>query len=61
MEVPGLKKEDINVYRQNVKTIVKGKKIKPYKEDETVLEKNERSYGEFQMIFKIPDNYERKW
>lgn len=26
-----------------------------------ILEKNERSYGEFTMIFKIPDNYERKW
>ena len=47
MEVPGLKKEDIQIFRQNVKTIIKGNKIKPYNEDKMVLEKNERSYGEF--------------
>ena len=61
MEVPGLKKEDIQIYRQNVKTIIKGNKIKPYNESKMVLEKNERSYGEFLMVFKIPDNFERKW
>ena len=32
MEVPGLKKNDIQIYRQNVKTIVKGNKYKPYTE-----------------------------
>ena len=30
MEVPGLKMDDVTVYRQNVKTIIKGNKLKPY-------------------------------
>jgi HSP20 family molecular chaperone IbpA len=47
MEVPGLKKDDIQIYRQNVKTIIKGNKLKPYEESDIVLEKQERSYGDF--------------
>jgi HSP20 family molecular chaperone IbpA len=31
LEVPGFKKEDITIYRQNALTIVKGIKNKPYK------------------------------
>lgn len=48
MEVPGLKMDDVTIYRQNVKTIIKGNKLKPYVETEqAVVEKQERNYGEF--------------
>lgn len=60
MDVPGLSKDDIIIYRQNVITVVKGTKKKPY-EDETKLDKNERRYGDFTFTFKIPEIYERKW
>jgi HSP20 family molecular chaperone IbpA len=61
MEIPGLKKEDLTIYRQNITTIVKGCKNKPYEGKDLVVEKNERKYGDFTMTFKIPELYERKW
>ncbi len=53
--------EDINIYRHNVITVVKGNRRKPYSENYKKLEKNERKYGEFTLSFKIPEVYERKW
>ena len=63
MEVPGLGKEDIEIRRQNILTIVKGTKKKPSGHDEKfdVVEKTERKYGEFTMSFRIPESYERRW
>lgn len=60
MDVPGMSKEDILLYRQNIITVVKGTKKKPYSEYKK-LEKNERKYGDFTLSFKIPEIYERKW
>lgn len=60
MDVPGMSKDDIIIYRQNVITVVKGTKGKPY-EDDKKLDKNERRYGDFTLTFKIPEIYERKW
>ncbi|EAR86836.1 50S ribosome-binding GTPase (macronuclear) [Tetrahymena thermophila SB210] len=60
MDVPSLSKDDIIIYRQNVITIVKGTKRRPY-EDDKKLDRNERRYGDFTLTFKIPEIYERKW
>lgn len=32
MDIPGIQKEDILIYRHNVMTIVKGNKRKPYQD-----------------------------
>jgi HSP20 family molecular chaperone IbpA len=60
MDVPGLCKSDIFVSRQNVITVVRGSKKKPYN-DVAKLERNERKYGDFILSFRIPEIYERKW
>lgn len=64
MDVPGLTKEDISVSRQNVVTVVQGKRKRLYSdttnEQHTVV-KQERKCGDFTMTFRIPDSFERKW
>ena len=55
-----MSRDDIIIYRQNVITIIKGTKKKPY-DDDKKLDKNERKYGDFTLTFKIPEIYERKW
>lgn len=56
-------KEDLDVYRTNVTTIIKG--TRPNKKEAlekgVSLEKNERKFGPFTLSFRIPNNYERKW
>jgi HSP20 family molecular chaperone IbpA len=63
MDIPGLSASDITLSRQNVVTIVQGKRRKPYPDDAERYHviKNERKYGEFAMSFKIPETYERRW
>ncbi|CAD8070763.1 unnamed protein product [Paramecium primaurelia] len=62
MDVPGISEEDIEMYRQNVVTIVKGNRKKPYQEEQSDhIKKQERKYGEFTLSFRIPENFERKW
>ena len=63
MDVPGLTKSDVRLSRQNVTTIVKGGRTRPYNELQsgTMVEKTERRYGDFTQTFKIPQEYERKW
>jgi HSP20 family molecular chaperone IbpA len=63
MDVPGLTKEDIAVSRQNVVTVVQGKRKRLYSdtpEQHTVV-KQERKCGDFTMTFRIPESFERKW
>lgn len=63
MDVPGLTKEDITVSRQNVVTVVQGKRKRLYSdtmEQHTVV-KQERKGGDFTMTFRIPESFERKW
>lgn len=64
IDLPGMKKEDINIYRQNVVTLVEGKRKRTvYDENlsDKNYEKSERKFGDFTLTFKIPDEYERKW
>eukprot|EP01006_Ploeotia_vitrea_P043062 TRINITY_DN66689_c2_g1_i1.p1 TRINITY_DN66689_c2_g1~~TRINITY_DN66689_c2_g1_i1.p1 ORF type:complete len:585 (-),score=325.36 TRINITY_DN66689_c2_g1_i1:63-1817(-) len=60
LDVPGMSAKDITLARQNVMTIIKGKRSVPYKKTE-IVEKQERKYGDFTMTFTIPHTYERKW
>lgn len=56
--------EEVTVTRNNVTTIVKGRRQKTEHEsmfNEHNYEKNERKFGEFTLTFKIPEEYERKW
>lgn len=52
MDAPGLGVEDVDIYRQNVVTLVKGNKPRPYLNDGRI-EKSERKYGEFTLTFKV--------
>lgn len=64
IDIPGMKKEDITIYRQNVVTLVEGKRKRGKYDQylsEKQYEKSERKFGDFAMTFKIPDEYERKW
>jgi HSP20 family molecular chaperone IbpA len=62
MDVPGISEDEIEMYRQNVVTIVKGNRKRPYPDQQTdQVERQERKYGEFTLSFKIPENFERKW
>ena len=53
-------KDDILMSRQNVTTIVKGTRMRPYPEL-LRAERAERQYGEFTQTFKVPQEFERKW
>jgi len=57
MDIPGLDEKSISIVRQNVLTIVKGKRILPYdvSSHNITFEKQERKIGEFTMTFRIPE------
>lgn len=64
MDLPGMEREEVTVSRNNVTTIVKGKRNKNQIETSYAIrdyEKNERKFGDFTLTFKIPEEYERKW
>ena len=62
LDVPGMAKEDIKLSRQNVTTIVKGARSRPYPELQVhKIERSERTYGDFTLTFAIPQEYERRW
>ena len=62
MDVPGMTSEDIKLSRQNVTTIVKGSRNRPYPELQVQnVERQERTYGDFTQTFKVPQEYERKF
>lgn len=63
MDVPGLNAEDILLTRQNVITVVQGRRKKPASSDNENCRiiKQERKYGDFAISFKIPEQYERRW
>lgn len=55
-------KEDLKLSRQNVTTIVKGSRGRPYPELQVQkIERSERTYGDFALTFAIPQEYERRW
>ena len=62
LDVPGMTQKDISLSRQNVTTIVKGHRDRPYPELQVQkIERSERTYGDFTLTFAIPQEYERKW
>ena len=64
LDVPGVGKDDISMTRRNVVTQIKGVRRRSEKCPETdvkLFQKNERKYGEFNLNFRVPDEYERKW
>ena len=62
MDVPGMTSDDIKLSRQNVTTIVKGTRHQPYAELQVEkVERQERTYGDFTLTFKVPQEYERKF
>ena len=62
LALPDPRQDDIKLSRQNVTTIVKGMRIRPYPELQVQkIERSERTYGDFTQTFAIPQEYERKW
>lgn len=64
LDIPGMQKDDIILTRRNVVTQVKGvrKRSKFCEEtNENLFQKNERKFGEFNLNFRVPDEYEKKW
>jgi HSP20 family molecular chaperone IbpA len=64
IDVPGMVKDDISIYRQNVVTLVEGTRGKSSFDNcaaDRNYEKQERKFGDFSLNFKIPEEYERKW
>ncbi len=61
MDIPGLSGADVTLSRQNVITIIKGRRSVPYDENKVSVVKQERRYGQFTSTFTIPQSYERKW
>lgn len=57
MDIPGLDEKSISIVRQNIITIVKGKRILPYDmtSHNIKFDKQERKIGEFTMSFRIPE------
>lgn len=64
IDIPGMAKEELVIYRQNVVTMVEGKRKRSEfdpSQSERNYERSERKFGDFALNFKIPDEYERKW
>ena len=63
LDVPGMTREMIKLYRQNVVTIVKGTRDSDFTEREiaTTVTRQERKTGDFTMTFRIPEEYNRRW
>ena len=64
LDIPGMVKEDITIYRRNVVTVVKGVRKRVFLSDkieDNCFSSSDRKFGEFTLNFKIPNEYERKW
>lgn len=64
LDIPGMTKEEITIYRRNVVTVVKGTRLKTFLSfdpEDSCFQKAERKFGEFTLSFKIPNEFERKW
>ena len=57
-DLPGLKKENINLRMENGKLIMEGerKEEKEEKDEKTHFHKTERRWGKFYRSFELPDN-----
>mmetsp|Transcript_17504 Transcript_17504/g.17444 ORF Transcript_17504/g.17444 Transcript_17504/m.17444 type:complete len:122 (+) Transcript_17504:1376-1741(+) len=61
MDVPGLTNDDITIKRKFSTTIIHGNKKRPVVQENYRTVKSERKYGEFEVSFKIPEEYKREW
>ena len=54
VEVPGMKKDDINISIQNNILAIKGEKVKNVEHENDNYHRSERAYGSFQRSFSLP-------
>ena len=55
-EIPGLRKEDIDVHVENNVLTIRGKKKRNEKVNEDGYFRSERAYGSFSRSFSLPNN-----
>lgn len=55
LDMPGIQKDDIELLRQNVTTVIRGKRKSEFKTDANNVVKQERKFGEFLITFRIPE------
>ncbi len=58
MDLPGVKKEDIKLTIEDNILTIEGKKAEPQKDENTILHRNERVFGEFNRAFTLPKDVE---
>jgi len=61
MEVPGLSENDITIKRHAVTTSVLGTKRRQEEKEDARVVQSQRKFGSFEIPFKIPEEYQRKW
>ncbi|CAG9310777.1 unnamed protein product [Blepharisma stoltei] len=61
MEIPGLSKEDITIKRHNLTTFINGMKKRQEEGDSARIVQSQRKFGNFEIPFKIPEEYNRRW
>ncbi len=57
IEIPGIEKEDIKIYKKENNLIIKGVKRKEYNEEKVEFILAERRFGSFYNIFPIPVDF----
>ena len=55
MEIPGIPKEEVEIYIADDKLIILGERKFPVINDNSIFHLIERNYGEFKRVFQIPD------
>ena len=59
-DLPGIKKEDINVSIEGDTLIISGEKKDEIRKEEGMYSHFERSYGSFQRSFTLPENVDKE-
>ncbi len=58
IEIPGIDKDDLNIYKKENNLIVKGNKKKEYNEENVRFLLAERRFGIFYNIYPIPEEFD---
>ncbi len=58
IEMPGVKKDDFNIYYKDNNLIIKGIKKKEYSEEKVNFILAERRFGVFYDVYPIPEEYD---